>query len=83
MYNPAFEDDLCTDRNQSFRKALRVPRKIQRDLTNITNGRAVNDSPKDEDTDKGPKVVYYNEKVHKPAKYNWKHFLPWATKSKG
>lgn len=81
MYNPAFEDDLCKDRNQSFRKALRVPRKIQRDLTNITN--AVNDPSTGENTDKEPRVEYFNEKVHKPAKYNWKHFLPWARKSKG
>ena len=80
MYNPAFEDDLCDERNQSFRKALRVPRKIQRDLTNDS---AVSDPSTSENTDKEPRVGYVKEKIHKPAKYNWKYFLPLARKSKG
>lgn len=79
MYNPGFDDDLYHDRNQSFRKAVRAPRKNQRYMTNQSP-----ESHQIEDvrTDEKPQICYVNETVHK-QKYNWKHFLPFTTKSTG
>ncbi len=78
MYNPAFEDELYNDRNQSFRKAVRAPKKNQRCFA---NGGDVNDF---EDTSTSNNVGYLNKKTTTSwTKYNWKRFLPWAPRAKG
>ena len=78
MYNPAFEDELYGDRNQSFRKAVRAPKKNQRCFA---NGGDVNDS---EDTSTSNNVGHLNKKTTTSwTKYNWKRFLPWAPRAKG
>jgi hypothetical protein len=80
MYNSGFEDELYKDRNKSFRKAVRAPKKNQRYLTNGT------DLYNLEDTSQNGAVesdIEYSHKAPEKTKYNWKRFLPWAPRTKG
>ena len=74
MYNPGFEDELYKDRNQSFRKAVRAPKKNQRYLADKSDLY----DPQDTSTasDVGYTVTWW-------TKYSWKRFLPWAPRAKG
>jgi hypothetical protein len=75
MYNPGFEDDLYKERNQSFRKAVRAPKKNQR--SDLADKSDLYD-PQDTSTasDVGYTVTWW-------TKYSWKRFLPWAPRAKG
>ena len=80
MYNSGFDDDLYKDRNKSFRKAVRAPKKNQRYLANGNDqynieGTSINGAVKPE--------IKYSEKAAGRTKYNWKRFLPWAPRTKG
>ncbi|CAB4003134.1 multidrug resistance-associated 5-like [Paramuricea clavata] len=74
MYNPGFEDELYKDRNQSFRKAVRAPKKNQRYLADKS------DLYDPQDTSTASDVGYTTTWW---TKYSWKRFLPWAPRAKG
>ena len=75
MYNPGFEDELYKDRNQSFRKAVRAPKKNQRYLADKS------DLYDPQDTSTASDVGGYTATWW--TKYSWKRFLPWAPRAKG
>ena len=79
MYNSGFEDEFYKDRNKSFRKAVRAPKKTERYLANGDNLYGLEDSNKNGDI---KTEVEYSNKASKKSKYNWKRFLPWAPKTK-
>lgn len=68
MYNPAFEDDLYKDRNQSFRTAVRAPKKNQR-------YKEYESDPEYSGSRNATAATGW-------SKYNWKRFLPWAPRAK-
>ena len=79
MNNYGLEDELYKDRNKSFRKAVRAPKKNQRYLTCET-GR---DNLEDINENGAVKpVIKYSQNAPERTKYNWKQFLPWAPKTK-
>ncbi|XP_028400740.1 multidrug resistance-associated protein 5-like [Dendronephthya gigantea] len=81
MYNAGFEDDLYKDRNKSFRKAVRAPKKNQRYLANDSEEYNLEDA-----SSKNGAVqteIVSSHKSPETSKYNWKRFLPWAPKTKG
>ena len=86
MYNSGCEQDLCKDRNTSFRKAVRVPKKNQgylltnrNDLDLCNPGCSLRDTTH---SSINPEVEY-SDKAAGKTKYNWKQFLPWAPRTKG
>ena len=83
MYNSGFDDDLYKDRNKSFRKAVRAPKKSQRYITNGTY-ESEHNYMKDTSINGAVKPdIEYSHKAGEKTKYNWKRFLPWAPRTKG
>ena len=70
MYDPVFEDEFCKDRNQSFRTAVRAPKRKQQ-FTRCHESDAEHSGSPNTATAAGW------------TKYNWKRFLPWAPRAKG
>ena len=75
MYNSAFDGELYSDRNQSFRKAVHAPKKNQRYFHNER------DDSEEASTSRSVKDL--NKATAGWTKYNWKRFLPWAPRAKG
>ena len=82
MYNSAFDGELYNDRNQSFRKAVRAPKKSQRYFDSERND-SEEARPDRPSTTPSRNVEDSNETTNSWAKYNWKRFLPWAPRAKG
>ena len=83
-YSSDSEDDELTelykDRSESFRKAVRAPKKTQRYLAGETELNDLEDIGKNGAVNPG---IEYSHKAPERSKYNWKQFLPWAPKTKG
>lgn len=80
MDNPGYsEENLYKDRNESFRHAVRAPK---RNKGFLWNELGINHCQDGEVNDESVKVeVQVTHKGPKKAKYNWKRFLPWAPRS--